>query len=365
MRAARSEVATCSGGRRLSAPGGLRERHAGDRSRTRFHPGRLLRTDSPDPLGARCNVFTHSEPMGSSLSIASRFRVRERRSSARLKAGRLPLCPGLLALGFEEVAGLFVGQDSNPSPDFRRETATGRAQQAARGQHPCRVGPGSGSPRSIGGPSVPTLTSPHSSPFGAAPTHPPWPANRPRLRWTAPLLSKKRRERARYLASSPANDGCLVHPVSRFESRRGRGLPFGWLAPRPARRKRRAEIVERSGWTSDGRRRIQPSLRRAPRAGHFCPERLPRWREHQGARAVLVGVETRAGETRRSFFGCRPITLRMSRDMTREERPSAFASEHLRRTETISRQENRSSARDGGFCSPRVQAKTTTPLRLR
>jgi hypothetical protein len=53
----------------------------------------------------------------------------------------------------------------------------------------------------------------------------------------------KRRERARCLASYPANDGCLVHPVSRFESRRARGLPFGRLAPRPALRKRRAEIV--------------------------------------------------------------------------------------------------------------------------
>lgn len=78
----------------------------------------------------------------------------------------------------------------------------------------------------------------------------------------------------------------------------------------------------------------------------------------------LSGVETRAGETRRSFFGCRPITRWMARDMTREGCSLGFPSKHLRRTETTSRQGNRSSARDGGFCSPRVQAKTTTPLRL-
>ena len=51
---------------------------------------------------------------------------------------------------------------------------------------------------------------------------------------SVPLLSSRRPGRARCLASTSANDGCLVHPESHCDSRSRRGLPFGRLELEPA-----------------------------------------------------------------------------------------------------------------------------------
>jgi hypothetical protein len=129
--------------------------------------------------------------------------------------------------------------------------------------------------RSMGMPARSLAISPRSSPCGDALAR--WrPANRPSPRLPATLVSSRRPERARSLASTSANDGCLVHPVSHFESRAsvaflavGSSPPGGGEAPLegwddscpPAPRDRRRSR-ERSRSMGDGPRHIELSLRR-------------------------------------------------------------------------------------------------------
>lgn len=185
--------------------------------------------------------------MGSSFSIAIRFRVRERKSSARLKAGRRLWALGFWLWASRRSQGRFVGQDWKPL--IRRSVARRLPDERSKLRATAPLSHGtwqriaSFDRRSVRShANLAPLTS-----LRRCARQPPPPANRRSLERTALPLSKKRRERARCLASTSANDGCLVHPWSRFESRRERGLPFGRLASRPVRRKRRAEIVERSG----------------------------------------------------------------------------------------------------------------------
>lgn len=113
-------MATCSGGRRPSAPDGLRELHAGDLSLTCLHPARLLLTDTPTCPELTPVAFARGEPMRSSSPSVCRFRAHGRRSRHARSRNVLSLSHRRLGLRaspsgkIEKLARSFIGQDVRP-----------------------------------------------------------------------------------------------------------------------------------------------------------------------------------------------------------------------------------------------------------
>jgi hypothetical protein len=191
--------------------------------------------------------------------------------------------PGLLALGSRRSQGLCIGEDTRPfvrrsasthPREMEDETASGRAQTSCARQHPFAGEPTVGCPFDGHARALPRYLAPLVAlrrRVGSVATGEPTVTSPP-----ATLVSSRRPERARSLASTSANDGCLVHPVSHFESRAsvaflavGSSPPGGGEAPLegwddscpPAPRDRRRSR-ERSRSMGDGPRHIELSLRR-------------------------------------------------------------------------------------------------------
>lgn len=214
--------------------------------------------------------------MGSSFSIAIRFRVRERRSSARLKAGR-----DLWALGFwlwasRRSQGRWSVKTWNPSSGAPSRDGFRTSAASCARQHPCRVGPGSGLPRSIGAPSVPTLTSPHSPSFeDAPPLNPAGEPTKPRASSASPFEETPGASKMPRLVSSKRR-------VPRAPDEPFRIPPRTWPSfrlARPATRLTQAPCGDRRAirvsrrWTSPSPAVSSP---RSLVAEHFCSSRLPR-----------------------------------------------------------------------------------------
>lgn len=224
-------------------------------------------------------------------------------------------------------------------------TASERAQTSCARQHPFAGDPTVGCPfdgqtLALSRYLTPLVTSRRRVCFALAgePTH---------TLHSAPLVSSRRPERARCLASTSANDGCLVHPMSRFESRpRRRLLRWAFLAvgsshPRRGETARARptlgpggdRVGDRGRWAMD----VAPSscpfavtpvrgamaLRTRTRCSGRSPRKIDGWR-HAPADPEVV-------------WGAGPSSQRMARDVTREECLSAFASKRLRRTRAASR----------------------------